>query len=638
MATQSRAYPATAAELLDDPAGITQGVVLATASPRVVFIDPTAAWGGDGTIGKPFNSWYAFTLRPGDVALQKGGTTSSGFTVTTHGTAANPVVIGSYGTGQARVSGTVVLDGASHVTVTGLDITGGNGFGVMLTGGTHDSVVQASSIHGGTAGVFVAGGASARNVISGNTVYENDVAGVWFDGTASAAGAETLVIGNQVYRNGQQGILLHGSNVTVDGNTVVNNGLSGLPGASGIHAYGLSPADAAGGHGLQITNNVVAYQRDGSSFDGNGILLDHWTGGNVVAGNTVFGNDGSGIGLYSSRDNLVLNNRVQGNVVDAGGSHEARSGEIFLGEASFAPGQTTGNTVAGNTAYSTSAQGLAAVVDASAAGSSNVIGVNSLGRSGDGPLWSWGSASGKSLDAWNAHTPDGASDWSASRAPVAALPGFSAAVLDTSFVPRSQTFLNKGVTATSVMVTFGAAKDLTGAPGANWLAGDARDNVLAGGNDVDFLAGGPGNDTLQGAGGDDLLFGGAGKDVIRGGDGEDTLDGGSGDDTLYGDLGADVLSGGPGNDVLIGGAGSNTLIGGPGRDTFALGRTSDYVVDFVRGEDKLDVSALGFRGMADLKLAGDASGGILNVGGSTYVLLTGVNPGQLSAADFVFAR
>jgi Ca2+-binding RTX toxin-like protein len=80
----------------------------------------------------------------------------------------------------------------------------------------------------------------------------------------------------------------------------------------------------------------------------------------------------------------------------------------------------------------------------------------------------------------------------------------------------------------------------------------------------------------------------AGDDVLRGGPGDDRLDGGPGDDLLIGD------------DRLSVHSNEDRLTGGPGRDRFALvgdhpeefdyGR--DVVLDFARGEDRLDLSAI----------------------------------------------
>jgi Ca2+-binding RTX toxin-like protein len=94
-----------------------------------------------------------------------------------------------------------------------------------------------------------------------------------------------------------------------------------------------------------------------------------------------------------------------------------------------------------------------------------------------------------------------------------------------------------------------------------------NDNIAGtNGRDHAFLAGG-GNDTLTGANGADALAGQSGNDVISGWDGGDLVLGGAGDDTLYGQNGDDVLVGGAGNDLVQGGTGNDSLIGSGGADT-----------------------------------------------------------------------
>ncbi|MBD9375096.1 M10 family metallopeptidase C-terminal domain-containing protein [Rhizobium sp. ARZ01] len=115
------------------------------------------------------------------------------------------------------------------------------------------------------------------------------------------------------------------------------------------------------------------------------------------------------------------------------------------------------------------------------------------------------------------------------------------------------------------------------------------------------------------------------KEPVSGTYGNDRLTGTSGNDVLDGKVGNDVIKGGAGNDTLIGGTGVDVLTGGSGRDVFVFASVKDsapghsgfvnnggfsplsgagkrdIVTDFVRGEDRLDVSKID----ADLKVAGD---------------------------------
>ncbi|CTQ34811.1 hypothetical protein [Jannaschia rubra] len=162
---------------------------------------------------------------------------------------------------------------------------------------------------------------------------------------------------------------------------------------------------------------------------------------------------------------------------------------------------------------------------------------------------------------------------------------------------------------------------LHGDDGANFLWGEAGDDILVLGKGADVALGGFGfdvvsyrtqtagmtinlttkasssavfaddtfidveafeatdhNDTLIGRAVGDVLIGRSGNDNIQGLDGDDALDGGAGADTLAGGAGADILTGGTGNDVLIGGLGQDRLDGGAGIDRAQYHTASSGVV------------------------------------------------------------
>jgi Ca2+-binding RTX toxin-like protein len=85
---------------------------------------------------------------------------------------------------------------------------------------------------------------------------------------------------------------------------------------------------------------------------------------------------------------------------------------------------------------------------------------------------------------------------------------------------------------------------------------------------------------------------------------DDTLNGNGSANVLSGRGGEDIINGGGGADTIIGGAGFDQMTGGTGNDTFVFNYASDgpmsattytemdTITDFVRGEDKIDLSAL----------------------------------------------
>lgn len=177
-------------------------------------------------------------------------------------------------------------------------------------------------------------------------------------------------------------------------------------------------------------------------------------------------------------------------------------------------------------------------------------------------------------------------------------------------------------------------------------------DVILGDTNANVIDSGAGNDQLSGAAGDDLLIGGQGADRLDGGEGVDIasyatsetgvaaslttkrgtygdalgdrfanveglagsdfvdvltgdgkangLAGNGGGDLLFGKGGDDSLDGGEGDDMLDGGAGIDMLTGGAGSDlfVFAKGATgkivakADMILDFVSGEDLIDLSAI----------------------------------------------
>lgn len=177
--------------------------------------------------------------------------------------------------------------------------------------------------------------------------------------------------------------------------------------------------------------------------------------------------------------------------------------------------------------------------------------------------------------------------------------------------------------------TFGDT--ITGGSEANYLMGQAGDDVISGANGNDLIFGGLGSDTIEGGAGTDTLFGGAGidtvsyltsnsavtinlststvsgghgtgdliaefenaigsayNDVITGTSGANILDGLAGADVLYGGSGDDTLYGGTGNDDIIDSGGANLVFGGDGHDQIDLSNTGADTVYGGAGDDEIE--------------------------------------------------
>ncbi|MDJ0565524.1 MAG: calcium-binding protein, partial [Microcystis sp. M49629_WE12] len=131
---------------------------------------------------------------------------------------------------------------------------------------------------------------------------------------------------------------------------------------------------------------------------------------------------------------------------------------------------------------------------------------------------------------------------------------------------------------------------------------------------------------------------------FTGTNGNDNITGTSGDDNISGLGGNDTLSGLAGNDRLDGGSGNDTLYGGTGNDVFnfAYYQNSDVAMDFVQGQDKIDVSSLNLSDWATLQLliSNDGPNNALITtffaSSQSQLKLNGINPTLLQASDFIF--
>lgn len=216
------------------------------------------------------------------------------------------------------------------------------------------------------------------------------------------------------------------------------------------------------------------------------------------------------------------------------------------------------------------------------------------------------------------------------------------------------TSLKKGV---SVDLQNEAGSDMSrSAPGFGIVAvedvtGTDRNDRLTGSQEDNRLDGALGNDTLTGASGNDTLIGGGGKDVLKGGNNNDLLDGlnkndklkgGSGRDTLLGGAGNDNLNGGGQNDVLVGGIGNDKAKGGDGADVFEffaslLPGDEDKIKDFSLTDDLIRIQDNTQPTFDDMTIS-NGSGGALVAFAEWSVLLEGVDPGDLTSAQFEFVE
>ena len=189
------------------------------------------------------------------------------------------------------------------------------------------------------------------------------------------------------------------------------------------------------------------------------------------------------------------------------------------------------------------------------------------------------------------------------------------------------------------IIAAGKGADLLfGEAGEDTLYGDKGNDTIDGGEGNDLLIGGNGSPIAIGADGEqDRLYGGAGNDTVLGNEGADTLSGEAGNDALFGGKDNDLIFGGVGDDRLSGDAGDDTLSGGDGSDRFILatGKGTDTIVDFVVGEDLVELT--GGLTFAQLSVSQSGSNTELTVTSTNEVLATlnGIDSTAIDAASFV---
>ena len=126
----------------------------------------------------------------------------------------------------------------------------------------------------------------------------------------------------------------------------------------------------------------------------------------------------------------------------------------------------------------------------------------------------------------------------------------------------------------------------------------------------------------------DQFTGNVADESISGSEGADALNGGGGKDKLWGNDGDDILTGGPGADILIGGAGKDVFV------IRAGDRDAEVILDFTKGEDRIDLSDFAGLSFSDLTISGETID--LSPQGGGKVSLRKVEAATLTPSDFLF--
>ena len=262
-------------------------------------------------------------------------------------------ILSGNGTDGLRISGAGSSGNSVQGNYVGLDVTGtfaiaNQWAGVEIFGGAQSNLIGGTSpslgnVLSGNAsqGIVLANTNTMGNVIAGNYVglgatgvaaVPNHWSGVdIFDGAAAnliggGPGARNIISGN-----GNYGISISGPGTTANlirGNTVglnAANNASVPNGYAGLALYNAAQSNLIGGLAFAAANLIASNASDGLQ------MFDAPTTNNTVRGNSIFGNSGVGIALYTSANRsapaptltsavLTTNTTISGSLSDLAGT------------------------------------------------------------------------------------------------------------------------------------------------------------------------------------------------------------------------------------------------------------------------------------------------------------------------------
>ena len=323
-----------------------------------IYIDPTVAGTGTGTLGDPFQSWASVTWTAGNVYLQKLGTEFSGTIAPSgSGTAGARIVIGAYDqtTGAQVYVGGIrpVVFGTADLDAVNLGRTGSRSYfdivNMSLAGGTGSSV---AGIHGLGATETTA---RYNNVINCRVTAQNG-SGI------NARGVGWQVINSELVNCQIDGVIIAGSDLLIERCTITGNDV-GLVNGDGIQIL------AAGSCGVSVIRKN--YIEQSLSSPKQGIIFQAASGSALIEDNEIHGGGQNAIAMQVPggivRRNKIYNATngisvlVADVLVSANYVSESETGVIFT------VSDATGALIYGNTFANISSRGVYNVSAASGA-------------------------------------------------------------------------------------------------------------------------------------------------------------------------------------------------------------------------------------------------------------------------------
>jgi parallel beta-helix repeat protein len=502
----------------------------------------------------------------------------------------------------------------SNVTLDGVEIKDCSGYGFDPHEQTVNMVIKNSVSHGNGLDGFVADFLS-DSTFENNVAYDNDRHG--FNIVTSTH--DFTLTDNVAYGNGGGGIVVQRgsenipspSNITITGGEVYGNAAEGvliklssevtMTGVD-IHDNGSAGVRIYGSNNVDITDNTISNNSQNAPVpeviiqsydDTQGVSGNYYNGSdNTVQGNTISGSDKSTYGVAERNEDGTDRNAIVGNTI----SHTSKGDTLVYGDGSYASATipvitvqgTDGNDVLlGSASNEIFYGGAGNDVINGGAGADTLVGgagIDKLTGGAGADVFRFSSQSDSYRNATTSFD-DTITDFDVSQDKI-------------DLAGLGFTGLGNGRGGT-LQVSYSAATDRTYIKDYDADASGNRFELILSGNLASTLTA------------DNFIF----NRVLTGTTGNDSLTGTDAADTLLGLAGNDSLSGAAGDDRLDGGAGMDTLTGGAGADTFVFSsrldsyrnyntggaNLGDLITDFNVTADKIDLSALGFTGLADGK-------------------------------------
>jgi hypothetical protein len=285
----------------------------------VYYVSPSGSDSNSGS--SPCFPWQSiskvesFGARPGDTIAFQGGSTFTSplsFWSGLHGSASQAIYFTSYGTGPSDLAGGVYVKSASYLTLVNLTITSAAGPGV----GTASSGTGATNI-----------------VVSGSNISSTYTGGIgsYGIGLRNALDSRWTITDDTISNTADSGVFSLGSLVTIDHDTLANNGIGPHCGT----ASGQNPCHGvySMGPGTSVLDNTISnpqtagislrYQNDivqGNNVSGGqkGIAFSSETttpGTTYILGNTVYGQGDTAIQAYSGTKPLYESFVIASNTI-----------------------------------------------------------------------------------------------------------------------------------------------------------------------------------------------------------------------------------------------------------------------------------------------------------------------------------